>query len=61
MALLWAHQYDEPPDLSSRRPVLAPAVDGVMAKAMAKAPENRYGSCRAFVTDLISAVGGRAS
>lgn len=61
MALLWAHQYDPPPELSGKRPELAPAVDGVMAKAMAKAPEDRYGSCREFVAELISSAGGQAT
>ncbi|MFJ9968712.1 serine/threonine-protein kinase [Streptomyces avermitilis] len=61
MALLWAHQYDQPPDLSERCPGLAPAVDSVMAKALAKDPEHRYGSCREFVAELISAAGGRPS
>ncbi|MBT2449648.1 serine/threonine protein kinase [Streptomyces sp. ISL-43] len=61
MALLWAHQYDPPPDLSGRCPGLAPAVDSVMAKALAKAPEDRYGSCREFVAELFSAAGGRPS
>ncbi|MET9469926.1 serine/threonine-protein kinase [Streptomyces sp. NPDC006544] len=60
MALLWAHQYDAPPDLSARRPDLAPAVDGVMAKAMAKSLQDRYGSCREFVAELFAATGGRA-
>ncbi|MFF9788612.1 serine/threonine-protein kinase [Streptomyces nigrescens] len=61
VALLWAHQYDPPPELSENRPGLASAVDSVMAKAMAKAPEDRYGSCREFVAELVSAAGGRAS
>ncbi|MFE2558599.1 serine/threonine-protein kinase [Streptomyces sp. NPDC059352] len=60
-AVLWAHQYDPPPELSERRPDLAPAVDSVMVKAMAKAPEDRYGSCREFVAELITAAGSRAS
>ncbi|MFJ9822283.1 serine/threonine-protein kinase [Streptomyces sp. NPDC101151] len=60
MALLWAHRYDSPPGLSGRCLGLAPAVDSVMAKAMAKAPEDRYGSCREFVAELESAAGGRA-
>ncbi|MFE1878095.1 serine/threonine-protein kinase [Streptomyces sp. NPDC059496] len=60
MAVMWAHQYDPPPEPSGRRPELAPAVDSVMAKALAKAPEDRYGSCREFVAELIAAAGGRA-
>ncbi|MFI1654874.1 serine/threonine-protein kinase [Streptomyces sp. NPDC020472] len=61
IALLWAHQYDEPPDLSERRLGLAPAVDGVLAKALAKDPEHRYGSCREFVAELTAAAGARPS
>ncbi|MEU6882922.1 serine/threonine-protein kinase [Streptomyces sp. NPDC046712] len=61
MALLWAHQYDQPPELSGARPGLAPAVDSVMAKALAKASDDRFGSCREFVEELFSAAGGLAS
>lgn len=61
MALLWAHRYDRPPELSSRCPGLPSAVDHVMTKALAKEPEHRYSSCREFVAELISATGGRAS
>lgn len=61
LAILWAHQYDPPPDLSARRPDLAPAVDRVLAKALAKDPGHRYGSCGEFVAELRSAAGGRAS
>ncbi|MDD9375618.1 serine/threonine-protein kinase [Streptomyces sp. ZAF1911] len=55
MALLWAHQYDPPPALSERRPGIAPGVDAVMAKALAKRPEDRYASCLEFVAALRSA------
>ncbi|WP_407840775.1 serine/threonine-protein kinase [Streptomyces sp. DSM 116496] len=55
MALLWAHQYDPPPALSERRPEIAPGVDAVMAKALAKRPEDRYASCLEFVAALRSA------
>ncbi|MFK0114012.1 serine/threonine-protein kinase [Streptomyces sp. NPDC091217] len=47
------------PEISRKRPGLAPAVDSVMAKAMAKAPEERFGSCREFVAALGYAAGGR--
>ncbi|MGW0392075.1 serine/threonine-protein kinase [Streptomyces sp. NPDC003042] len=56
--LLWAHQYDQPPPLSERRPGIAPAADEVLAKALAKAPEDRYGSCLEFVAALRAATGG---
>jgi serine/threonine-protein kinase len=56
MALLWAHQYDPPPPLSSERPELPEAGDEVLAKALAKAPEERYGTCLEFVTALRAAL-----
>lgn len=55
MALLWAHQFDPPPPLTGRRPDLPPAVDDVLAKALAKSPDDRYASCRQFVAALRSA------
>ncbi|MER5759936.1 serine/threonine-protein kinase [Streptomyces sp. NPDC002082] len=55
MELLWAHQYDPPPPLSERRPGISPGVDAVMAKALAKRPEDRYASCMEFVAALRSA------
>ncbi|MEC4015402.1 serine/threonine-protein kinase [Streptomyces sp. H27-D2] len=55
MALLWAHQYDPPPPLSEQRPDLPPGVDAVMATALAKAPGDRYGTCRGFVAALRTA------
>ncbi|GAA4889799.1 serine/threonine-protein kinase [Streptomyces coeruleoprunus] len=60
MALLWAHQYDPPPPLSGERPDLPAAVDAVLARALAKAPEDRYGTCREFVAALRAAVTGAA-
>ena len=44
-ALLWAHLVEAPPPVSGVRPDLPPAVDDVVARAMAKAPEDRYASC----------------
>ncbi|MFP3989578.1 serine/threonine-protein kinase [Streptomyces sp. E11-3] len=55
LALLWAHQYDPPPPLTTRRPDLPAALDDVLAKALAKTPDERYGSCLEFVSDLRSA------
>ncbi|MEV8553214.1 serine/threonine-protein kinase [Streptomyces glaucescens] len=59
MALLWAHQHDTPPALTESRPDLAPRVDGVFARALAKSPDARHDSCMAFVTALRAALGGR--
>lgn len=58
MALLWAHQYDRPPDLSERRRGIPPAADAVLARALAKVPEDRYDSCLEFVAALRAAVAG---
>ncbi|OEJ30766.1 serine/threonine-protein kinase [Streptomyces subrutilus] len=52
MALLWAHQYDTPPPLSSRRPGLPEALDEVLAKALAKSPEDRWNTCLEFTGAL---------
>ncbi|MFD0417212.1 serine/threonine-protein kinase [Streptomyces sp. NPDC127108] len=58
MALLWAHQYDQPPRLTEKRPGSPGALDGVLAKALAKRPDERYGSCLEFVAALRAAVTG---
>ncbi|MER6254937.1 serine/threonine-protein kinase [Streptomyces sp. NPDC001584] len=52
IALLWAHQYDPPPPLSSRRPGLPEEVDAVLAKALAKSPDDRWNSCLEFTGAL---------
>ncbi|MEU7023029.1 serine/threonine-protein kinase [Streptomyces sp. NPDC046203] len=58
MALLWAHQYDPPPALSAERAELPEAVDAVLAKALAKAPEERYGTCLEFALELRAVLEG---
>ena len=52
IAVIYAHLSEPPPSLTSRRPDLPPAVDGVLARAMAKGPDDRYASCREFADDL---------
>ncbi|OUC94981.1 serine/threonine-protein kinase [Streptomyces swartbergensis] len=58
MALLWAHQYDDPPPLTQARPDLPPQVDPVFAKALAKRPDDRYPSCLDLVAALRAAAAG---
>ena len=60
VAVLWAHMREDPPPLSEVRSDLPPDLDGVLAKAMAKSPENRYRSCRELVTDLRHVLGTAA-
>ncbi|MFE2874339.1 serine/threonine-protein kinase [Streptomyces roseus] len=60
MALLWAHQFDPPPRASSLRPGLPAAVDGVLAKALAKSPDDRWNSCLEF-TGALRRAGARAA
>lgn len=52
LALLWAHLHDPPPMATEARPGLPPALDPVLAKALAKKPEDRYSTCMEFVTAL---------
>ncbi|MGW0613180.1 serine/threonine-protein kinase [Streptomyces sp. NPDC002788] len=58
MALLWAHQYDDPPPLTEARPDITAQADPVFAKALAKSPDDRYPSCLAFMTALRAATTG---
>ncbi len=51
-AVLWAHLVGAPPSLTSHRPDLPPGIDAVLSTAMAKAPEDRYATCRDFVRAL---------
>jgi serine/threonine-protein kinase len=52
LALLWAHLHDPPPAVSQARPGLPPALDAVLAKALAKDPDDRYPTCMEFATAL---------
>lgn len=57
MAVLYAQLSAPPPLLTSRRSGLPPAVDDVLARALAKAPVDRYASCRDFAEALRMAFG----
>jgi serine/threonine-protein kinase len=56
-AVIWAHMSEPPPALTARRPGLPPAVDSVLARALAKAPQDRYASCREFADALRETLG----
>jgi DNA-binding beta-propeller fold protein YncE len=56
-ATVWAHLNSPPPRLSSARPDLPPAADEVLARALAKAPQDRYANCQQFADALREALG----
>jgi class 3 adenylate cyclase len=45
LQILWAHMYEEVPSACERRPDLPAGLDDVIATALAKNPDDRYGSC----------------
>ena len=57
MAVVFAQLSQPPPAVTSRRPELPPAVDEVFARALAKAPADRWPNCQEFARALRSALG----
>jgi serine/threonine-protein kinase len=57
IALINAQLSLPPPPISARRPELPSAVELVLAKALAKSPEQRYPTCSEFADDLGKALG----
>jgi serine/threonine protein kinase/streptogramin lyase len=57
MATLFAHVQEEPPSLHETRPELPEAIDGVVAKALAKTPGDRYETCRDLCSAARNALG----
>jgi serine/threonine protein kinase len=58
VARMYAHMQEEPPAVSTVRPGLPPAVDVVVATAMAKDPEDRYRTAGEFLAALRDALEG---
>ncbi|EXG79951.1 protein kinase domain-containing protein [Cryptosporangium arvum] len=56
VATITAHLTTPPPLLTTLQPDLPTAVDRVVARAMAKSPEERFATCKEFVDALRSAV-----
>jgi eukaryotic-like serine/threonine-protein kinase len=56
-AVLSWHASGPAPLLSSRRPGLPPSADQVLARALAKGPQDRYGGCQEFAAALRQALG----
>ncbi len=59
LTTLWAHLHDEPPEPSLLVPELPPGLDGVVRRALAKAPDARFGSAGALAEAARRAVDGR--
>jgi len=57
LGLVWAHLEEEPPRATERNPQLPPAVDAVLAKALAKDAGERYATCSELVTAARDALG----
>ncbi|NEW45583.1 serine/threonine-protein kinase [Nocardia cyriacigeorgica] len=55
-AVIQGHLQSPPPALSSVRPGLPPALDGVLAKAMAKRPDDRFATCSDFAAAAANAL-----
>ncbi|MFI1913890.1 ABC transporter substrate-binding protein [Nocardia sp. NPDC020380] len=55
-AVVAGHLHYPPPPVSARRPFLPPALDGVLFRALAKNPDERFGSCTEFAQAAASAL-----
>jgi hypothetical protein len=56
-AVMYAHLSEPPPAVTARRADLPTAVDQVLARALAKAPTDRYPGCQEFADALLQALG----
>jgi hypothetical protein len=59
LSVVFAHLNEPPPRLSDLRPELPEAFDAVFATALAKAPDDRYSTCRELVEAARSALQGK--
>ena len=61
LAVVFAHLDTESPAASTQRPELPAALDGVIARALAKEPEQRYASCRELARATLAVAVDEAS
>jgi serine/threonine-protein kinase len=59
-AVMWAHVNSDRPDLTERNPSLPAELDDVVGRALAKEPDDRYGSAGDLAVATRDAVGGRS-
>jgi serine/threonine-protein kinase len=57
VATIYAHLHEPPPAASDRKPVLPQAIDAVLARALAKQPEERYPTGTELVEEARVALG----
>jgi serine/threonine protein kinase len=60
-AILYGHLHEQAPPPSSIRPDLPPGVDEVIERALRKAPDERYSSCRELSQNLRAALTGSSA
>jgi streptogramin lyase len=58
-ALVYAHLLAPPPRVTEARPDLPSTIDDVLARALAKSPDDRFSSCSEFVAAASAALGVR--
>jgi len=56
-SVMWAHVHDPPPPISERRRGLPAEVEPVIARALAKSPDDRYPAAGEFASALLGALG----
>jgi len=61
LSVIYAHLEEEPPSLVALRPGLTRDLDAVMAKAMAKGQDERYGTCAELIAAARAALGEDAA
>lgn len=60
VAIMYAHLRDEPPSARALRPDLPEGVDAVLARGMAKDPDERFSTCAQMMAAMRAALGGHA-
>src|SRR5262245_55289748 len=61
VAVMFAHITEPPPVVTKVRPELPDALDSVIARAMAKAPGDRFANCREMIEAALGALGGKSA
>ena len=61
VAVVYGHLLEEPPSVTELRGDLSPEINAVIARALAKSADDRFGSCRQLVEAARTALGGSAS